>query len=124
MHPATTAWRRNPEPDAELGGAERFPERASAVPTALSIQKSSIVGLRGGASSCGSNWDVTPVYGAAIPYPASNSFVIDAGGAPLPADWLDLDGDGNVAEPLPVDFDGNPRVSGARSDLGAIEVTP
>lgn len=55
---------------------------------------------------------------------ASDPLVIDAGVAPLPLNWLDVDGDGNVTELLPVDFAGNPRVSRARSDLDAIEVVP
>ena len=47
---------------------------------------------------------------------------IDAGdNALLPADEFDLDGDGNVAEPLPVDLAGGPRVLGPRVDIGAYE---
>lgn len=111
--------------------ASWFPPNATVVPVqilslapaALSLEKNDIVGLCGGASSCGSNWDVAPTY-AGAPYPAGDSFVIDAGDAPLPPDTLDLDFDGNFTEPLPVDFDGNPRVAGARSDLGAIEYRP
>ena len=38
----------------------------------------------------------------------------------LPPDWHDLDGDGDTAEPLPVDLDGNPRVVGT-VDLGPYE---
>ena len=36
----------------------------------------------------------------------------------LPADALDLDGDGNVTEPIPYDLDGNPRVVGGWMDVG------
>ena len=39
----------------------------------------------------------------------------------LPADAQDLDGDGDTAEPLPLDANGNARVSGAGLDLGAVE---
>jgi hypothetical protein len=47
---------------------------------------------------------------------------INAGSnAALPADILDLDEDGNVAEPLPVDLDGEPRVEESQVDMGAYE---
>ena len=47
---------------------------------------------------------------------------IDGGdNALLPADEFDLDGDGNVAEPLPVDLAGGRRVLGPRVDIGAYE---
>ncbi len=39
----------------------------------------------------------------------------------LPADTYDLDGDGDVAEPLPVDLDCNPRVLGECVNIGAYE---
>src|SRR5574341_509497 len=46
---------------------------------------------------------------------------IDAGDtAALPPDTLDLDGDGNTAEPIPYDLDGNPRLDGL-VDMGAYE---
>lgn len=41
----------------------------------------------------------------------------------LPADFADLDGDGDVSEPLPLDADLNPRVTGAAVDMGAYETT-
>ncbi len=39
----------------------------------------------------------------------------------LPRDSFDLDGDKNLAEPIPFDYAGNPRVSNNVADLGAIE---
>jgi predicted outer membrane repeat protein len=49
---------------------------------------------------------------------------VDAGLASLlPADRWDLDGDGDTAEPLPLDVAGDPRVVGAEVDLGAYEGT-
>ena len=47
---------------------------------------------------------------------------IDAGSsAALPVDSLDLDGDGNVTEPLPYDLDNEARVEGTGVDMGAYE---
>ncbi len=40
----------------------------------------------------------------------------------LPSDTQDLDGDGDTAEPVPLDLDGSMRVSGASVDVGAYEV--
>ncbi len=47
---------------------------------------------------------------------------IDAGSdTDVPADVVDLDGDGDVAEPLPFDLDRTTRVQGSRVDMGAYE---
>ncbi len=51
-----------------------------------------------------------------------DSPAVDAGQAALlPTDFLDLDDDGDTAEPLPVDLAGGPRVEGGQVDLGAYE---
>lgn len=54
-------------------------------------------------------------------HPLGSAGVDQGDDATLPADVLDLDGDGDVAEPWSRDFDGNARVSGAAVDLGAFE---
>jgi hypothetical protein len=52
----------------------------------------------------------------------SFSSCIDAGNdASLPPDVLDLDGNGNTAEPLPLDLDNGPRILGHGVDMGAYE---
>lgn len=40
----------------------------------------------------------------------------------LPADLHDLDGDGDITEPVPFDLEGNARISGSSVDLGAYEL--
>lgn len=56
--------------------------------------------------------------------PLIGSPLIGAGGnSYLPADTLDSDEDGDVAELLPLDFLSNGRVIGTNSDIGAYEVT-
>ncbi len=53
---------------------------------------------------------------------AFGSPCVDAGSnAALPPDGLDLDGDGNTAEAIPLDLGGNPRVTGGTVDMGAWE---
>jgi hypothetical protein len=42
----------------------------------------------------------------------------------LPNDSLDLDSDGILVEPLPLDLDGHARVQGRALDMGAYEATP
>ncbi len=47
---------------------------------------------------------------------------VDAGdNAALPPDEFDLDGDGNTAEPMPIDLAGGPRVVDSVVDMGAYE---
>ena len=51
---------------------------------------------------------------------AAGSPCVDAGdNARVPADWLDLDGDGDTSEPLPLDLDGAARF---QDDPGAPDV--
>jgi hypothetical protein len=53
---------------------------------------------------------------------SAGSPCIDAGdNNSIPADTADLDGDGDVNEPIPFDLDGNPRIVGAAVDMGAYE---
>jgi hypothetical protein len=53
---------------------------------------------------------------------AATSPCIDVGDSnALPADTLDLDGDGDVNEQIPFDMDGNPRIVGQAVDMGAYE---
>jgi hypothetical protein len=55
--------------------------------------------------------------------PAEGSPAIDAGDPGLiPPDTADLDGDGDLAEPLPFDLNGMPRSQRARPDMGAYEI--
>ena len=55
--------------------------------------------------------------------PRSGSPLINAGSnAALPTDTLDLDGDGNVTEVLPIDASGGPRLQGGTVDIGAVEL--
>jgi hypothetical protein len=52
----------------------------------------------------------------------SDSSCIDEGDKTrLPADTLDIDGDGNISEALPVDLNGNPRLLDLQVDMGAYE---
>ncbi len=52
----------------------------------------------------------------------TDSPALDSGDAAhLPADLADLDGDGDTAEAVPVDLDGNARVLGTALDLGPYE---
>ncbi len=47
-----------------------------------------------------------------------------AGNANVPADFADLDEDGNTAEQLPIDFNGDTRIRNVVVDRGAIEFQP
>ena len=53
--------------------------------------------------------------------PLAGSALVDAGSnAAVPADTYDLDGDGNISEQLPLDANGNERISNI-VDIGAVE---
>ncbi|MHC4252460.1 MAG: choice-of-anchor Q domain-containing protein [Planctomycetota bacterium] len=77
-------------------------------------------------TDAGWNIDADPLFvdaGAGNLRLGASSPCIDAGDdSALPADAADLDDDGNTTEPLPLDLDGNPRVSGSYVDMGAYEV--
>jgi len=53
------------------------------------------------------------------------SLCINAGNAALlPEDIMDLDADGDLGEPLPLDRDGGTRVAGPTVDMGVYEEQP
>lgn len=63
-----------------------------------------------------------PLFADSSLHLSANSPAIDAGNSALiPPDTADLDNDGNITEPLPIDLAGNKRVSGAGLDIGAFE---
>ncbi len=80
--------------------------------------------VQGGWPGAG-NIDADPLFVQPVTDDVRLSFgspCVDAGSnAALPADGLDLDGDGNVAEPIPFDIGGAPRVVGGAVDMGAWE---
>jgi uncharacterized repeat protein (TIGR01451 family) len=83
--------------------------------------------VQGGYTGTG-NLDANPLFvdaaGANLRL-GPGSPTVDAGSnAALPLDTLDLDGDGDTAERLPVDLDGQPRLVGPRVDMGAYEAQP
>lgn len=57
----------------------------------------------------------------AAPLSATSPCVDVGSAAELPSDVLDIDGDGNTSETLPLDVQGGPRVRGAGLDMGARE---
>ena len=70
----------------------------------------------------GSNLPLDPLIGPSYFRPASGSPAIDAGDALLLAgDDLDLDGNGDVLEPTPLDRLGRNGIQGAGLDIGASE---
>ncbi len=68
------------------------------------------------------NMDLDPLLAPGAHLTASSPGLDAGDDSALPADWLDLDGDGNVNEPIPLDVDGDPRVLGAHVDIGADEL--
>lgn len=102
------------------GGAPTIANSSS--PTTETTVASSDV--QGGYAGTG-NLDVDPKFVDAADddfHLAGDSPVLDQGDVrSLPKDALDLDNDGDVAEPLPVDLGGNTRVAGSGVDMGAYE---
>ena len=107
-------WGNTPEQVAS------FPDAPGITPVLNSCD------IQGGWTGSGSgNIDVDPLF----VQPASDdvrlafgSPCVNAGSnAALPPDTLDLDGDGDTTEPIPVDLAGNPRIVDGTVDLGAYE---
>ena len=71
-----------------------------------------------GLSPLGDNGGLTPTHNLLPNSPAIDNGLSDI----LPPDSLDLNGNGDFTEPLPVDQRGFPRSSGALLDTGALEV--
>ena len=78
-------------------------------------------------SGCTLNWgdgniDADPLFADANLRLSAGSPCINAGSnAALPPDTADLDGDGDTAEPIPLDLDSNARISNGIVDMGAYE---
>ncbi|MBN2526359.1 MAG: hypothetical protein JXR76_08190 [Deltaproteobacteria bacterium] len=90
---------------------------------------------KGDLMRCGKNvFDIAPKLNGAeedIWHPTADSMSVDKGDvAAITKDLLDLDGDGNITEPVPFDILGNPRITDGDGngstvlDLGAVEFTP
>jgi hypothetical protein len=79
------------------------------------------------ATACGSGFTCDPLdpvfadqpNGDYTPTEAACLNTADRGS--VPSDVADVDGDGNVAEPVPLDLAGQPRLTGVGLDLGAFE---
>jgi predicted outer membrane repeat protein len=72
---------------------------------------------------------VVPKTGFELSLLSSDSPCVDTGSKDLlPADIFDIDNDGNITEPIPIDFAGHPRIdngnpsSGTEVDMGAFEL--
>ena len=77
--------------------------------------------IMGGYSGTG-NIDANPMFADTDKRLSSGSPCIDAGNnTAVPPDTTDLDGDGDTAEPIPFDLDGNPRIINGNVDMGAYE---
>ncbi len=69
----------------------------------------------------GGNRDADPLFVDGL-HLAASSPAIDAGSNDrLPVDTADLDGDGDMTEPIPFDRGGNPRIVNGTVDMGAYE---
>ncbi len=109
---------------ASGNGNQAYDQTAS---SKLTIRSSDVGGS--GFDGTDGNVDLDPLFvstsGTIDLHLKSGSPCVDKGGnADLAPDTLDLDGDGNVTEPLPFDLDGQPRVQGATVDIGAYEWAP
>ncbi len=103
----------------ELVGKLVNPDGAQPLQFVIAANTATTVTVWGDASSIAQSGDGYTVFDYHVQL---TSPCVDAGDdSALPADVADLDGDGDSAEVLPIDFDGQPRVLGVL-DMGAYEL--